>query len=33
MSGSPKDVTQLLIDWSNGDKEALEKLMPLVVDW
>src|SRR5215510_10865965 len=25
-------VTQLLIDWSNGDKAALDKLMPLVYD-
>lgn len=24
------EVTQLLIDWSHGDKTALEKLMPLV---
>src|SRR5262249_32499212 len=24
------DVTQLLINWSNGDKESLEKLIPLV---
>ena len=24
------DVTQLLIDWSNGDKAALDKLMPLI---
>src|ERR1041385_9231641 len=29
---SPKDVTQILIDWSNGDRAALEKLMPLVYD-
>ena len=27
-----KDVTELLIDWSNGDQEALNKLMPLVYD-
>jgi RNA polymerase sigma factor (TIGR02999 family) len=27
---SPGDVTQLLLDWSNGDKEALAELMPLV---
>jgi len=25
-----KEVTQLLIAWSNGDEEALEQLMPLV---
>jgi RNA polymerase sigma factor (TIGR02999 family) len=27
-----KDVTDLLIDWSKGDQEALNKLMPLVYD-
>ncbi len=27
-----KDVTQLLIDWRDGDSEALETLMPLVYD-
>src|SRR5438128_5254477 len=26
------EVTQLLIEWSNGDKAALDKLMPLVYD-
>ena len=26
----PDDVTQLLENWSNGDREALEKLMPIV---
>jgi len=25
-----QDVTQLLVDWSNGDQTALEKLLPLV---
>jgi RNA polymerase sigma factor (TIGR02999 family) len=29
---SPRDVTQLLLGWGNGDKEALESLMPLVYD-
>ena len=29
---SPGDVTQLLVDWSNGEQAALEKLMPLVYD-
>lgn len=29
---SPQDVTQLLQDWRNGDKAALEKLTPLVYD-
>jgi RNA polymerase sigma factor (TIGR02999 family) len=27
---SPQEVTQLLIAWSNGDRAALDKLMPLV---
>ncbi len=27
---SPPDITQMLIDWSNGDREALNKLMPVV---
>lgn len=31
-AGMPEDVTQLLVDWSNGNKEALERLMPLVYD-
>src|ERR1700730_17760729 len=26
----PEGVTQLLVDWSNGDQKALDKLMPLV---
>src|SRR5713101_5039327 len=29
---SPKDVTELLVDWSKGDQEALNKLIPLVSD-
>lgn len=29
---SPKEITQLLIDWSGGDKAALNELMPLVYD-
>ena len=33
MSEEPSgDVTQLLVDWSNGDGEALDKLMPVVYD-
>lgn len=28
----PREVTQLLADWSGGDREALDKLMPLVYD-
>lgn len=27
---APHDITQLLVDWGNGDREALEKLAPLV---
>src|ERR1043166_8146048 len=26
----PKDVTEMLLAWNNGDPTALEKLMPLV---
>lgn len=29
---SPHEVTQLLIDWSQGDRAALDRLMPLVYD-
>jgi RNA polymerase sigma factor (TIGR02999 family) len=29
---SPEGVTQLLVDWSNGDQSALDKLMPVVYD-
>jgi RNA polymerase sigma factor (TIGR02999 family) len=29
--GTP-DVTQLLVDWSHGDKQALNRLIPLVYD-
>ena len=32
MSAAPEGVTQLLIDWSSGNKAALEQLMPLVYD-
>ena len=28
----PSDVTQLLLDWSNGEASALEKLLPVVYD-
>src|SRR5215216_1933735 len=31
-SPSPDEVTQLLLDWSNGNKAALDKLMPLVYE-
>lgn len=30
MSDSPQNVTQLLIAWRNGDKNALNELLPLV---
>jgi RNA polymerase sigma factor (TIGR02999 family) len=29
-TASPQDVTQLLVAWSQGEKAALEKLMPLM---
>ena len=29
---SPKEITQLLHDWGNGDEVALDQLMPLVYD-
>ena len=32
MTDSPHEVTQLLLDWRNGDRSALDKLMPLVYD-
>jgi RNA polymerase sigma factor (TIGR02999 family) len=33
VNGSPpKDVTQLLIDWNNGNRQALDELLPLVYD-
>ncbi len=32
MPQTPQNVTQLLLGWSNGDKEALDKLVPLVYD-
>ena len=28
----PKDVTQLLVDWGNGNRAALDELTPLVYD-
>jgi RNA polymerase sigma factor (TIGR02999 family) len=30
MKSSSKNVTQLLLDWAEGDQEALNRLMPLV---
>jgi len=32
MSSSPLDVTQLLVNWNNGDQAALNQLLPLVND-
>ena len=29
---SPVDVTELLMEWSNGNRAALDRLMPLVYD-
>ncbi len=31
-SSSPHDITQLLLEWRNGNQQALEKLTPLVYD-
>ncbi len=32
MADIPQDVTKLLADWSDGDGDALERLMPLVYE-
>jgi RNA polymerase sigma-70 factor (ECF subfamily) len=32
MMTKPRDVTRLLMDWCNGDRDALTQLMPLVYD-
>jgi hypothetical protein len=32
MTPSPQEVTQLLIDWTNGSQAARDELMPLVYD-
>jgi RNA polymerase sigma factor (TIGR02999 family) len=32
MAPSSNDVTRLLVDWRNGDEEALDRLIPLVYD-
>ncbi|MDQ3011894.1 MAG: ECF-type sigma factor [Acidobacteriota bacterium] len=29
-TATPREITPLLLDWNNGDQEALKKLMPLV---
>src|SRR5262252_2654334 len=30
MLSSDSDITELLVDWNNGDKSAMERLLPLV---
>jgi RNA polymerase sigma factor (TIGR02999 family) len=32
MKPAPREITQLLKDWSGGDQAALDRLMPLVYD-
>jgi RNA polymerase sigma-70 factor (ECF subfamily) len=32
MISASQDITRLLVDWSNGDQAALDKLLPLVND-
>jgi RNA polymerase sigma-70 factor (ECF subfamily) len=32
MTPSPREVTQLLVDWRNGNQSALDGLLPLVYD-
>jgi RNA polymerase sigma factor (TIGR02999 family) len=32
MVQSPQNVTELLVGWSNGDKEALDRILPIVYD-
>lgn len=32
MTPSPKSITQLLIEWRDGDEKAINRLMPLVYD-
>lgn len=32
MSSQPEDVTQLLIAWSQGDRDSADRLMPLIYD-
>jgi len=32
MTNSPQSVTQMLVAWSDGDRDALDKLMPVVYD-
>jgi len=30
--GSPKEITQLLVAWSDGDRAALDELTPVVYE-
>jgi len=32
MTGQPENVTQLLLEWSEGDETAFDRLLPLVYD-
>ena len=32
MAAAPQEVSQLLVEWRNGDQQALDRLMPLVYD-
>lgn len=32
MTNSPQSVTQMLVAWSGGDRDALDKLIPIVYD-
>ena len=32
MADSPREITQLLLEWSKGDRNALDRLMPLVYE-
>src|SRR5215468_10412544 len=32
MTPSSQNVTQLLLDWRNGDSKALDRLMPVIYD-
>ena len=32
MTSSPQNITQMLVEWGNGDKEALDRLIPIVYE-
>ena len=32
MSHAPEDLTKMLIQWSEGDRDALDRLMPIIYD-